>query len=449
MSYTNLSGRFASVFDSKKFFITTLILVIALVVDTEIGNVSDIVHKEISSNVGIATFIAIWLIFAVSQYCILAYVKKINKESRIKVRHLNLMHNVITIAQFVLVGVIGLVILQMFIAHEYNTAMIYAAMFVSFGLAIISLGLLARAFISWYRSNKSLMVLIFAVSMVAYVINVVFLTSWYTDLLSQNKSIIRSSDIAVFPKFSQATVGDILSVTNQVASGIAYVFTWIGTVTLLRQYVKKLGRIKFWTIMGVAMIYYLITFPLFTLGYFNPSENVNAMTNIIISYSAGIFVGIIFGAAFLSVARTLPAGSFVREYMRIAAYGFILLYIVGSASVSQAAYPPYSITSISFFGLSCYLIYSGLYFSAISVSQDMALRKTIRKSITEQSKLLDQIGSGQLERELQGRVMAVATKASNIMAEETGVEAPMTEREMKDYMELVIKETKKEGNGKL
>ena len=108
--------------------------------------------------------------------------------------------------------------------------------------------------------------------------------------------------------------------------------------------------------------------------------------------------------------------------MTIAAYGFVLFYIAGSAMVSQSAYPPYGLVAVSFTGLSCYLIYSGFYFSAISVSQDMALRQTIRKSVMEQSKLLDHI-------ELQGLVLTLAEKASNIMEEETGVEPPMTEGE--------------------
>jgi hypothetical protein len=384
------------------------------------------------------------MIFAVSQFYILAYVKKSNKESRVKARYLNLMHVIITIAQYVLAGVIGLVILQMFIAHGYNTATLYAAISISYGLWIVALGYLARAFISWYRlSNKNLMVLILAVSMIAYVINGVLGIVNYINLLAQHNLVIKSTDVAVFPTFSLATVGDVILFTYQIASAIAYVLTWIGTVMLLRPYIKKLGRIKFWTVMATAMVYYLITFPLFTLGYFNPSENVDAMTNILITSMSSILSGIIFGAAFLSVARTLQTDSDVRNFMIIAAYGFVLFYIAGSAMVSQAAYPPYGLAALSFTGLSCYLIYSGLYFSAISVSQDMALRQTIRKSVMEQSKLLDRIGSAQMDKELQGHVLTVAKKASNIMEEETGIEAPMAEEDMKDYLELVIKEVQK------
>jgi hypothetical protein len=263
--------------------------------------------------------------------------------------------------------------------------------------------------------------------------------------LTQHKSVIRSTDVAVFPTFSLATIGDIILFSVQITSGIAYVLSWIGTVMLLRPYIEKLGKIKFWLIMVASMLYFLVTFPLFTLGYYNPSENENAMTNMILTSGASILAGVIFGAAFLSVARTLQRGSAIRNNMIIAAYGFVLFYIAGSAMVSQAAYPPYGLVAVSFTGLSCYLIYSGFYFSAIAVSQDIALRQTIRKSVMEQSKLLDHIGSAQMERELQGLVLTLAEKASTMMEEKTGVEPPMTEGEMKDYMEFVIREVKEAG----
>ena len=129
-----------------------------------------------------------------------------------------------------------------------------------------------------------------------------------------------------------------------------------------------------------------------------------------------------------------------NNHMIIAAYGFLLFYIAGSASVSQAAYPPYGLVSIAFAGLSCYMIYNGLYLSAVSVSQDMTLRKSIRKSVIEQSKLLHNIGTAEMERRIQKQVLSIATRTSNAIAEETGVQASMNEDEMKDYVEIVIRE---------
>ena len=83
--------------------------------------------------------------------------------------------------------------------------------------------------------------------------------------------------------------------------------------------------------MGAAMIYYLISFPLFVLGYYTQSADVDAMANILIFSLGGIFTGVVFGAAFLSVARTLQKESALRKHMILAAYGFILFYIAGSS----------------------------------------------------------------------------------------------------------------------
>ena len=181
--------------------------------------------------------------------------------------------------------------------------------------------------------------------------------------------------------------------------------------------------------MGAAMVYYLISFPLDDLGYFTPSENVDAMTNILIFSLAGIFTGIVFGVTFLSVARTLTKRKRSKKsydngrlWIPSLLYRWLCYGFTGSLSTVRISY------LVSFIGLSCYLIYSGLYSSAVTVSQDVALRNSIRKSVTEQSKLLDSIGTAQMEQELESRVLTISKKVSDKMEEETGVETSMTAR---------------------
>jgi hypothetical protein len=89
----------------------------------------------------------------------------------------------------------------------------------------------------------------------------------------------------------------------------------------------------------------------------------------------------------------------------------------GDITAAQAAYPPYGLASVSLTGLSCYLIYSGLYSSATIVSQDTTLRQSLRRSFTEQSKLLDSMGTAHMEQELQSRVLTIARKNLDAMAE--------------------------------
>jgi hypothetical protein len=417
------------------------VVTITLLVDSQIGYVADFIPEQLSSNTGVAGFIGIAIIFAVTQYFILAYIKLSNGESQVKAINLDLMHRIVSIAQYVLVVLLALVIFQVIVEQQYSIVIPFATYVISYGLWILILALLTRAFFSWYRlSNKSIMVLILALSMIAYVVNGITGLANYSNMLVQQKSVITSKDIAYFPEFSIATLGTQINIIYQIAGAAAYVLTWIGAVKLLYPYIKELGRVKFWTIMGAAMVYYLINFPLFVLGYFNVSENVDAMTNILIFSLASVFTGVVFGAAFLSVARTLQHESALRKHMILTAYGFILFYIAGSASAAQAAYPPFGLASVSFTGLSCYLIYSGLYSSAVIVSQDIALRHSIRRSVTAQSKLLDSIGTAQMEQELQSRILKVTKNLSDKMEEETGVEASMTEEDMKEHIEMVRKE---------
>ena len=57
-------------------------------IDSEIGIVADFIPNQLSSIWGISVFLGIAIIFVVSQYFILSYLKQINKENKIRVHHL-------------------------------------------------------------------------------------------------------------------------------------------------------------------------------------------------------------------------------------------------------------------------------------------------------------------------------------------------------------------------
>ena len=446
------SALSSSRFSDKKLLLLMSILVVTFLIDSQIGYIADFIPERLATNEGIALFIGIAVVFAIGGILTLEYVKTKTKESRARVLHLHATHMGVTIAQYALIAIIAFVIAQILVTAQYNTVMIAAALSISYGLWIITLALLSRAFLSWLMSSRSnvtvskrnVMVLILTLSMMAYVVNGATGLANFLLMLQEQLEVVTSVDVAFFPEFDPESLQQQVNAVYQISAAVAYVLTWIGTVMLLRPYMHRIGKIKFYAIMGSAMVYYLIQYPLFVLGIVTPTgeSDVEVMNTILITSIAGVFSGIIFGAAFLSIARTLQKGSALREYMIIAAYGLLLFYVAGSATATQAAYPPFGLASVSFTGLSCYLIYVGLYSSAISVSQDLAMRQSIRQSVKEQSKFLDSMGTAQMEAELQTRVLRTAKKASDSMEEETGLESSMTEDDMKDYMEIVMNELK-------
>jgi hypothetical protein len=427
--------------DGTKLPILVSVIVAVFVIDSQIGYIADFIPDRIATSEGIVLFIGIDVVFAIGGYLILFHIRERNKTSRIWSMKLGTTHIGISIAHYALIITIAVVILQIFAFAQYSIITLYAAHFISYGVWIVVLGMLSWAFFAWYRSSHNSMVLVLALSMIAYVVNGALGLANYVAWLQLQPEIIASDSVAFFPEFDPESSQQQINLFYQIAGYVAYVLTWIGTVMLLRPYIKKIGKIKFYALMGAPMAYYFANFPLFVLGYMTPAgeNDLDIMNNIIITGIASVFSGIIFGVAFLSVARTLQKKSLVREYMMLAAYGFILFYVAGSTSVSQAAYPPFGLASVAFTGLSCYIIYAGLYSAAITVSQDTALRRSISKSVREQSRLLDSIGTAQMERELQSRVLTLAKKTSDDLKEKTGVEVSMTEDEAKDYLDEVLK----------
>jgi len=91
----------------------------------------------------------------------------------------------------------------------------------------------------------------------------------------------------------------------------------------------------------------------------------------------------------------------------ISAYGLVLLFTSNQAIVLvNFDFPPFGLATISFVGLSSYLILVGIYSSAISISQDAKLRQTIKKMTVEESKLLDSIASAEVEKQIVNNVLS-------------------------------------------
>jgi len=71
------------------------------------------------------------------------------------------------------------------------------------------------------------------------------------------------------------------------------------------------------------------------------------------------------------------------------------------------------------------------------------LRQSIRQFILGEPKLLDSIGTAQMEQEIQKKVIEFTKRNQERMAEKTGIQPSLTDEDVKAYLEQVIKEVKK------
>ena len=82
-------------------------------------------------------------------------------------------------------------------------------------------------------------------------------------------------------------------------------------------------------------------------------------------------------------------------------------------SLILAHYPPFGLASISFLGLGSYLLLVGIYSSAISVANDINLRRSMRQTMERESVMLDKIATSQMETEIQNMIITIAKHFSD------------------------------------
>ncbi len=243
------------------------------------------------------------------------------------------------------------------------------------------------------------------------------------------------------------TINDFLNSSFIISSIFSFILTWVATSMLLRHYSEKIGRLRYWLVVVIPLIYFTSQFFSLFFNIFVPllrSDPVfyGIMLTFIFTFSK-LAGAIFFGIAFWIAARSIRPDIIVRKYMIMSGYGLMFLFISNQANgIIVTSYPPFGLATVSFMGLASLLLLVGIYSAAISVSEDTKLRQTIRKLAIKESKLLDSIGSAEMEQEIIKKVDTIAKKQSDIMKEQTGIIPSMNENDVKDYLEQVINEIK-------
>jgi MFS family permease len=438
-------NKFQNKIGSKGIFIVVSFIIIALIVDTSIVKISAITGGLSSANSSIAVFVVMTVIFAVGQYLILGFVGGVSKKNESNEKlPLSAIGKIVSIIQYVLIAIFVSLILQMLFTSSYNVLFLEVGIWISYILAIALLGFLSQRFLSWFRSHHDPVVLAYSLAIMMISINAIFTILYINNELRNEPVNIRPEITPIAPY--ESAVG-IFSSGYVITSFMSFILTWVATVLLLRNYSRKLGTAKYWILVSIPLVYFLSQFQPLFLNMFEPfrlSDPILFGVVYTLFFSATVPAGaILFGIAFWSVARNMGR-SMVKQYMMISAYGMMLLFSSNQASgLVLAPYPPFGLVTACLTGLSSYLVLLGIYSSAISVSEDAKLRQSIRKAAMADSRILDSIGTAQMEQELQNKVLTIAKKASNTMTEETGVQTSLTEEDMKQYLDEVIKEIQK------
>jgi hypothetical protein len=426
-------------------------LIAVLIIDTSLVKIYDLIQKNLiqlqnklvlfSVNSSLCLLLQIFLIRYIQNTLKL---DRLNKTLKVKSFYI-----ISLVSLSVLGSLIGFLIFQMFYYNYYDTVLSIAIITISYGTAASLMIWLSLLFFSWYRSRHNLIVLLYFVSMSVIAFNLIMTASFSSVKVSERphhtgEYIGGGGDISG---------GRHLLLDNiyRVSSFMSFFSIWTTTAILMNYYKEKLiNAIIYWLILGLPLVYFLITyFYQFFLAKLLISYIVIDPITVSIALSAFLSLskpvgGLIFGAAFWNISKTVGYEVNIKTYMIISGWGIFLIFAANQASAQMLTpYPPFGLATTTILTTASYLMLLGIYNSARLVSANNELRRFIHKRALE-SKLLGAIGHAEMEKEIQNTVKQVNRDKSELEKEmEEPVE--LDEMELEKYIEFVVKEVRKTG----
>lgn len=438
---------------TNRFFSVMMVIAFASVlIDTSLSKVYCLSSCSTAPIQSIVTILGLVFIYSIVQRIILIFIRRRGENRKLESDlHIGAIYRAVEISQYGLIALLSFIIYQIIFLSYYNTVLLMLITTISYAVAAALLTILSHRFLSWFRLKRNHVVLLYGLSALSIAINAVISIAFVDTSLLVRPQEVREYLVMSNLFIAQSSSLDMLNQAYVASSIISFLATWLATAVLLLNYSKKLGMIRYWIIISLPVIYFLVQFIGFLLNIIAPLVNTDPVFYgtivtlvFVMSKPAG---GLLFGISFWIVARSTTSSA-VRSYMNIAAFGFLLLFTSNQAIVLvDVPYPPLGTVTVSYVNLSSYLILLGIYSCAISVAQDSSLRQSIRNIAIQKTKLLDSIGSAHMELALTRQALNLTKKFSDRMAEESGVQSSLDEQDVKEYLNTVLNELNKSKKG--
>lgn len=428
-------------FTRKTLAIICLILSFFVLIDVVISSLVDVYYDFTTSPAGKSLYVAVNIVLAFGTYVILKMTGNKIRGQSTKQTWENKIAKGVWAIYYLMIAIMAFVILQLLFFSEYYTGLLSIAPTISYGLAVFLMGLLAYHFFSWFARNKAIVVLLYGLAAVSSSVFVGLMAAiFYVEIFTNQPVVTTLESAGTFAPIDPG-IEEILIVTLPgIVAVIIFLSLWGGTIVILYSNMKRIGKTRFWILVTTPIIFFMGSW--ITI-YPEIQETPDDLNSIIIPVYLVTFSQVIaialFSIAFVSMARAIPHHQ-ISDYMYITCFGLALFSIGTIATVSGAGYPPFGLPTVSLVGPFSFLLFIGLYRSAISTAEDSKLRHSIKVTAQQQLNLLRSIGTSEMERQLEKNVLEVTKLNTNNLMQQSGIEPTLTIEEISDVIADVKRE---------
>ena len=438
-------GFFSSDLNKKISFTFILIITSIIIIDSTIVEFYSFSGLRTSSAVNVVIFIAFSIVFALSGVLLVTSVRTIISKTNYKLpKNLINFHYIIFGTQILTIGLISVTIFQIIAFNKYHILLLQVVTYISHVSALVFAIPLVVILAKWFKSRRNYIILLYIITFSLVSANIVVSLSFYEQVLLRSTAIeIRPYRIGSYVTAYYSTPADeSLSAAYNIIFILSFLVIWLATMALLNQYKYRLGKIRYYALTIIPLIYFIFPFHTYFANLLSPFvlDSPIAVSMIYtILFSATKQVGaFLFGLSFLIASTVVPKGS-VRKSLLISCIGMTILF--SSVEITPLQYkvlPPYGLITEAFIPLGAFLLLVGIFTSAINLSQDGELRRDFRKSALAQLSLLRTMGITEMEKEL---IKNFKSAEKRTAYRETEKEYP--EEDVKQIVREVLEELKR------
>jgi hypothetical protein len=426
---------FSSIDNATKIYIIVYTVLALIVIDTSLNQNSEMRSHLETSGFSVPLFVCMGIVVIGGQLYILQFVRQKSSQIRKKAAYLRISYNIVFLIQYLIVSIFVFVLVQLITTQQYSPIALTIVTTVTYGLTIGLMSIFTIIFFSWYKSNRnSVVILIYGLSFAAVVIaSAIFLTGSLNRLVEKPAYI--STDVTPSAKSKPGSLGYELAKMYHYADIVSFLLKWVATALLLYHYSQKMGKVKYWMLISLPLVYFAGTY-LDDYNLYEPHTELGALYWDLYTSLNSTAGGILFYVGFVVAARHFQGNMAVRDYLVMCGFGFLLFFSAGQSTLANTLYPPFGLATMSLYGLSTYMILLALYSCAISVSEDIELRKSIKKSTLRESKFLESMGTAQMERDLTRRMMLQAREEQKERIQRSaGIKSSLTDEDIINIIE--------------
>jgi hypothetical protein len=405
---------------SQKYIFIFITLLLLLYFDSSFVDLSERLDIPEKKDPLLGIFLIFVILFIIINMLLIFTIKNIFlKNYSILGTKIKVIHNLIIIYLITISILISILTYEMIILKSYNIYLIYSLLLIVHFAGIIFSIWGTIKFLKWFKSNNDKLLLVYAISFTSFCALITLSFLYTMTELQHFPETITSTDLKRIIHVISVNLSEIYPF-YRISFFITFCSLWTLTAFLLYDYFGKTNRLKFWIILSIPMIFFLIQFfpvtlkLLISLYLLNPALFLPLYT---ILSTITTFIGAsMVSITFWLLIRKIPNKLF-RNYLMLVTFGLLLvLTSTQETPFPRFLFPPFGLITILFIGLAIYLFFMGFYSASLHISRDMSLVRNLADRI-HQYGFFRNIAKSQLEQEIKGIVIKVVQNNEFILSQ--------------------------------